>query len=144
MKKICILPVLLLFVLTVQAQTVIKGDVNNDKQVGQLDVKETSNAILGKPSANYNAANADVNGDKKVNAADIVSILNIIIANNDNYHYKRIVLTKKDGGVETFDFADKPVVTYIGNDLVVTTSKTRVQTPVFLLKGLTFDDGWMD
>jgi hypothetical protein len=90
MKKICILPVLLLFVLTVQAQTVIKGDVNNDKQVGQLDVKETSNAILGKPSANYNATNADVNGDKKVNAADIVSILNIIIAN------KQTVLTKAD------------------------------------------------
>ena len=81
MKKICILPVLLLFVLTVQAQTVIKGDVNNDKVVSLLDVIETSNAILGKPSANYNATNADVNGDKKVNAADIVSILNIIIAN---------------------------------------------------------------
>ena len=81
MKKICILPVLLLFVLTVQAQTVIKGDANNDKVVSLLDVIETSNAILGKPSANYNATNADVNGDKKVNAADIVSILNIIIAN---------------------------------------------------------------
>ena len=90
MKKICIFPALLLFVLTVQAQTVIKGDANNDKVVSLLDVIETSNAILGKPSANYNATNADVNGDGHVNAADIVGILNMIIAD------KPAALTKAD------------------------------------------------
>ena len=90
MKKICILPALLLFVLTVQAQTVMKGDANNDKVVSLLDVIETSNAILGKPSANYNATNADFNGDGHVNAADIVGILNMIIAD------KPAALTKAD------------------------------------------------
>lgn len=90
MKKISILTTLLLFVLTVQAQTVIKGDANNDKVVSLLDVIETSNAILGKPSANYNATNADFNGDGHVNAADIVGILNMIIAD------KPAALTKAD------------------------------------------------
>ena len=63
MKKISILTTLMLFVLTVQAQEVIKGDANNDKAINLLDVLETSNAILGNPSENYNAKNADVNGD---------------------------------------------------------------------------------
>ena len=141
MKKISILTTLMLFVLTVQAQEVIKGDADNDTFINRFDVLETSDAILGKPSKNFNPINADVNEDNHVNAADLVGILKIIMANS---HYKRFVLTKKDGGIETFDFADKPVVTYSGNDLVITTAKTRVQFPIYLLKDLTFDDGWMD
>ena len=81
MKKISILTTLMLFVLTVQAQEVIKGDANNDKAINLLDVLETSNAILGNPSENYNAKNADVNGDDQVNIVDIVGITNIIIIN---------------------------------------------------------------
>jgi hypothetical protein len=54
---------------------------------------------------------------------------------------RTILLTKKDGSVEAFDFADKPVVRYSGNDLVLTTSKTSVQLPVYLLQKISFDDG---
>ena len=55
-----------------------------------------------------------------------------------------MVLTKKDGSVVKFDFADNPVVTYSGNDLVITTSKTKAQFPVYLLDKLSFSDGWIE
>ena len=56
------------------------GDVNGDGEVDALDVEEIVNALMGKPSENYNPEFADVNNDQKVNAADIVTLVNIIKA----------------------------------------------------------------
>ena len=44
-----------------------------------------------------------------------------------------------DGKVTTFAFSEKPVVTYSGSDLVMTTTKTTVQYPIYLLKKISFD-----
>lgn len=45
-----------------------------------------------------------------------------------------------DGKVSTFAFSEKPVVTYSGNDLVMSTTKTTVQYPIYLLSKLDFGD----
>jgi len=129
--------------MTSVAQEVMKGDANGDKKVDRDDVTEVANAALNQASGNFVFQNADVNEDSKINAADIVLILNMII---EKYavHYQSIVLTKKDGSVEKFDFTDNPVVTYSGNDLVITTSKTKAQFPVYLLDKLSFSDGWIE
>ena len=44
-----------------------------------------------------------------------------------------------DGKVSTFAFSEKPVVTYSGSDLVMTTTKTVVRYPIYLLKKISFD-----
>lgn len=129
--------------MTSVAQEVMKGDANGDKVVDNKDVTEVADAVLNMPSGNFVFQNADVNGDSEINAADIVLILKIIIENNA-LHYQSMVLTKKDGSVVKFDFADNPVVTYSGNDLVITTSKTTAQFPVYLLDKLSFSADWME
>lgn len=140
MKRLLFLLSLVLTAAAVSAQDIIKGDANNDKTVDSKDVTEVENHILNQASGNFVFQNADVNSDNVVNAADIVGILNIII-DKMSIHYNRLLLTKKDGSVEAFDFADKLVVRYSGNDLVLTTSKTSVQLPVYLLQKISFDDG---
>ena len=50
-----------------------------------------------------------------------------------------IVVYQKDGTVAKFSFMEKPVVTYSGSDLVMTTSKTSVQYPIYLLQKIGFD-----
>lgn len=47
-----------------------------------------------------------------------------------------------DGKVAVFSFAEKPVVTYSGDNLVLTTNKTTVQYPIYQLKKLAFDVDW--
>jgi len=143
MKKFFLSLALILVSMSSVAQEVMKGDANGDKKVDRDDVTEVANAALNQASGNFVFQNADVNEDSKINAADIVLILNMII---EKYavHYQSIVLTKKDGSVEKFDFTDNPVVTYSGNDLVITTSKTKAQFPVYLLDKLSFSDGWIE
>ena len=140
MKRLLFLLSLVLTAATASAQDILKGDANNDKTVDSKDVTVVENHILNRASGNFVFQNADVNGDGSVNAADIVGILNIII-DKMSIHYNRLLLTKKDGSMEAFDFADKPVVSYSGNDLVLTTSKTSVQLPVYLIQKISFDDG---
>lgn len=50
-----------------------------------------------------------------------------------------IAIYQKDGQVAKFAFSEKPVVTYSGNDLVLTTSKTSVQYPIYMLQKVAFD-----
>ena len=50
-----------------------------------------------------------------------------------------IAVYQKDGTVAKFAFTEKPVVTYSGSDLVMTTSKTSVQYPIYLLQKIGFD-----
>ena len=116
------------------AQSVRKGDANGDQVVDAKDVTEVSNALMGNPSDKYIKVNADANSDEKVNAADVVTIINMIFTAN-----LRLVILKKDGTVLKFDVADKPKVSYSGNDLVLTTTKTTVQLPVYLLQKISFE-----
>lgn len=55
------------------------------------------------------------------------------------YAQNTIAIYQKDGKVATFEFSEKPVVTYSGNDLVLTTKKTTVNYPVYMLKKIIFD-----
>jgi len=50
-----------------------------------------------------------------------------------------IAIHQKDGNVATFAFSEKPVVTYSGNDLVLTTKQTTVTYPVYMLQKIVFD-----
>ena len=50
-----------------------------------------------------------------------------------------VAIHQTDGQVATFAFSEKPVVTYSGNDMVLTTTKTIVQFPIYKLKKIDFD-----
>jgi hypothetical protein len=56
----------------------MKGDVNDDGKVNEVDVETIANYILGKNPVGFNKDAADVNEDYKVNAADIVLINKMI------------------------------------------------------------------
>jgi hypothetical protein len=127
--------ILALAMVSAGAQNVKKGDANGDQVVDAKDVTEVSNALMGNPSDKYIKVNADANSDEKVNAADVVTIINMIFTAN-----LRLVILKKDGTVLKFDVADKPKVSYSGNDLVLTTTKTTVQLPVYLLQKISFEN----
>ena len=50
-----------------------------------------------------------------------------------------IVVFQQDGEVAKFGFSEKPVVTYVGDNLVLTTTQTTVQYPIYMLKKISFD-----
>ena len=52
-----------------------------------------------------------------------------------------VAIQEVDGKVVKFAFSEKPVVTYSGNTLVVSTAKTMVEYPLYRLKKLYFDTG---
>ena len=51
-----------------------------------------------------------------------------------------ITIHQKDGQKVSFGFAEKPVITYTDNDLVVTTTQTELQYPLTSVSKLTFSD----
>lgn len=55
-----------------------------------------------------------------------------------------VAIHQVDGQVATFAFTEKPVVTYSGNDLVLTTTNTSVQYPIYMLKKIDFDVSFDD
>lgn len=67
--------------------------------------------------------------------ASVVSIHAATTADTEN----AIVVYQKDGQVAKFAFSEKPVVTYSGNYLVLTTSKTTVQYPISMLQKVVVD-----
>ena len=67
-------------IVEIEMSDAIPGDANGDGTVNVTDIVEIVNAILGKPSANFNKEAADVNGDGEVNVTDIVSVVNIILS----------------------------------------------------------------
>lgn len=141
MKRLLLLLIFALAMVSAGAQSVKKGDANGDKIVDANDVTEVSNAMAGNPSDKFIKDNADANSDTNVDVADIVMIVGMILNGDTNSSVRRLVISKKDGTVVTIDLADKPKVTYSGNDLVLTTSKTTLQLPVYLLQKISFDDG---
>ena len=55
-----------------------------------------------------------------------------------------VAIYQVDGQVATFAFTEKPVVTYSGNDLVLTTTKTSVTYPIYKLRKIDFDISFDD
>lgn len=55
------------------------------------------------------------------------------------YAQNAIAVYQKDGQVAKFAFTEKPVLTYSGNDLVLTTTKTTVQYPIYMLQKVAVD-----
>ena len=133
---------LILTVASAGAQTVMRGDANNDKKVDSKDVTEVSNAIMGKPSANYNKENADANRDDKVNAADVVVITNRVIDGTTNDSGQRMVLLKKDGTKLYYDLHEEPVTTFSNGQLVLTTSETTVYFQLSEIIRYTFEGAY--
>lgn len=68
----------------------------------------------------------------------LLTLLSIVMSTM-TYGQNAIAIYQHDGKVTTFAFSEKPVVTYAGNDLVLTTTNTTVQYPVHMLKKLVFD-----
>jgi len=139
MKRLLLSLILALAMVSAGAQNIKKGDANGDKIVDANDVTEVSNAMMGNPSDKYIKDNADANSDRDVNIADIVMIVGMILNGDTNSSVRRLVILKKDGAVVTIDLADKPKVTYSGNELVLTTTKTTMQLPVYLLQKISFE-----
>lgn len=52
------------------------GDVNEDGELDEKDVKAIADHIMGQTPEGFNKKNADLNGDGMINAADIVELLN--------------------------------------------------------------------
>ena len=67
--------------------------------------------------------------------ASVVSIHTATTADTEN----AIVVYQKDGQVAKFAFSEKPVVTYSGNNLVLTTTKTAVHYPIYMLQKVVID-----
>ena len=58
------------------------------------------------------------------------------------YGQHAIIFQQKDGQVARFSFTEKPVVTYANNEVVLTTTKTSVQYPIYRLQKIGFDIDW--
>ena len=142
MKKLLVFLSIVLTAVTVSAQSIRKGDANNDNTVDSKDVTEVSNAIMGKPSANYNAKNADANRDDKVNAADVVVITNMVLDGTTNAGGQRLVLLKKDGTKSYYDLHEEPVTTFANGQLVLTTSKTTAYFKLSEIARYTFEGAY--
>ena len=136
MKRLIFFLSLVLTAATANAQTVRKGDANNDKKVSRLDVYEVENAIMGKPSASYNEKNADANSDDKVNTADIVVIVNMIKNDSEN---PILVVWKADGTKAYYELNDMPETTFEDGKLVIRTQSATVEYPMSEVLRYTYD-----
>lgn len=69
-----------------------------------------------------------------------LSLLGTILLAVPVFSQNTITINQKDGQQFSFGFADKPVITYTENDLVLKTTKTEVQYPLSSLSKITFTD----
>lgn len=53
-----------------------------------------------------------------------------------------VTIYQTDGKSANFAFAEKPVVTYTEDYLVITTTKTTVQYPIYLIQKIEFQEEW--
>lgn len=125
-------------------QSIRKGDTNNDKTVNSNDVIEVVNAIMGKPSTDYNVNNVDANRDDEVNAADVVVITSMILDGTTNAGGQRMVVLKKDGTKLYYDLHEEPVATFENGQLVLTASKASVYYDQSEVARYTFEGVYYD
>lgn len=57
---------------------------------------------------------------------------------------RTVSIYQKDGQVVAFAFSERPVVSYDAGDLVLTTTKTTVQFPIYQLQKLQFEEDWVN
>ena len=69
-----------------------------------------------------------------------LSLLGTILLAVPVFSQNTITINQKDGQQFSFGFADKPVITYTENDLVLKTTKTEVQYPLSSLSKITFTE----
>ncbi len=67
-------------IVEIEADNIIHGDANGDKEVNVSDIVEVVNFIMNNASAIFLRANADLNGDGEVNVTDIVMMVNLIMS----------------------------------------------------------------
>ncbi|MBR3111089.1 MAG: hypothetical protein IKH35_07875 [Prevotella sp.] len=67
----------------------------------------------------------------------IISLL--LLVSLMTYAQNAVAVYQQDGTVAKFGFSEKPVVTYVGDNLVLTTTKTTVEYPIYQLKKISFD-----
>ena len=60
----------------------------------------------------------------------LLTALVLLFATVASWAQNAVAVYQNDGTVATFAFTEKPVVTYSGNDLVLTTTKTSSTTDV--------------
>ncbi len=63
-----------------EADNIIQGDANGDREVNVSDIVEVVNFIMNNASSIFLKANADLNGDGEVNVTDIVMMVNVIMS----------------------------------------------------------------
>lgn len=69
----------------------------------------------------------------------LLSLLLTLVTSGVNAQ-NAVVVYQKDGTAATFAFWEKPVVTYAEDNLVLTTSKTTVEYPIYLLAKIAFSE----
>jgi len=66
--------------LTLQENTIILGDLNQDSIINILDVVQLVNVVLGASNpSSYQLQAGDMNGDEILNIQDIVILINLIL-----------------------------------------------------------------
>ncbi len=68
----------------------------------------------------------------------LLSLLHLMLISIGVEAQNAIAVYQKDGQVVKFAFTEKPLVTYSGSELILTTTKTTVQYPIYLLQKLDY------
>ena len=71
----------------------------------------------------------------------LILVLALICAMSQAFAQSTLNVHQKSGGTISYAFSEKPVVSYSGNSLVLTTAKVNVEYPLSNLDKLTFEDG---
>ena len=71
-----------------------------------------------------------------------LTLLVLFLASVTMHGQNAVAVYQQDGTVAKFAFTEKPVVTYSGSELVLTTTQTTVQYPIYLLKKISFEGDW--
>jgi hypothetical protein len=74
----------------------------------------------------------------------LLTVILLLFATVASWAQNAVAVYQNDGTVATFAFTEKPVVTYSGNDLVLTTTKTSVSYPIYKLRKIDFDISFDD
>ena len=68
------------FTFTIEVPDLKLGDANADTKVNGLDIVETVDHIMQRPSDTFHAAAVDLYYDKKINGLDLVRLINLVLS----------------------------------------------------------------
>ena len=80
MKKVFLLLVMCLMALSMDADSVLRGDVNDDSSVNISDVTALIDYLLSGDEIGIGLANADCNVDNTVNIADVTCLIDYLLS----------------------------------------------------------------